>query len=316
MHMITLTQLGHALALREYGNFRRAAKSQHISQPAFSRSIQKLESLLEVQLFNRQRGGSVTPTLYGESVLLRADAIFGETDELIRELHLLKGVGTGSLSIAMGAHVAETSASQAIAELAKLHPNLDYRAIVTGWREVIEFVLSREVDIGIAEISITKGVHGIQVELIAQHDMVYFCRQGHPLLVQKKLSKSELNNYSLVSLRLPPRAEDLIYGRYSIDAKTGDVIPSIEINNINSARAIVSGSDAISIATPLQLEPWLASGELRVLPCGDTQLKLGYGFIFLRDRKLSPSAELYMRKVRTLEKHIMKKNKSLLETYS
>ncbi|MBE9548187.1 MAG: LysR family transcriptional regulator [Proteobacteria bacterium] len=314
--MTTLTQLAHAIALYEYGNFRRAAESQHISQPAFSRSIQKLEILLEVKLFNRQRGGSITPTIYGESLLIRAKTIFGETDELKREIQLLKSVDTGNLSIAIGPHAAETSANKALAELAKLHPNVQYKTIVTSWREVTDLVLSGEVDIGIAEISMAKEIDEVEVELIAQHDMVYFCRKGHPLSQCNKFLKSELNNYPLVSLRLPPRAKDLILGQHSIEAKSGDVIPSIEIDNISSARAIVSGCDAISIASPLQLEPWLASGEIQILPCGDTQLKLGYGFIFLRDRMLSPSTELYMQKVRTLETDLMQKNKLLLDRFT
>ena len=316
VHMFTLTQLGHALALRESGSFRRAAESQYISQPAFSRSIQKLESLLGAQLFNRQRGGRVTPTLFGEAVLRRADTIFEDTDELIREINLLKGIGAGSLSIAMGAYVAEISASNVISEMATLHPDLKYRAIVTGWHEVLDLIFSREVDIGIAEISIATDLDRLQVEPVAQHDVVYFCRRGHPLLKRKKFSASELNNQSLVSLRLPPRAKSLMYGRHSIDPDTGDVIPSIEINNVSTARAIVSGSDAISIATPIQLEPWLASGELQILSCDDIQPKLGYGFIFLRDRMLSPAAELYMQKVRALEKQLKKKNKLLLKKYS
>jgi len=42
--MVELNQLANALALQEFGSFRRAAEAQRISQPAFSRSIQQLES--------------------------------------------------------------------------------------------------------------------------------------------------------------------------------------------------------------------------------------------------------------------------------
>jgi len=314
--VITLTHLAHVIALHEYGNFRRAAESQHISQPAFSRSIQKLEKLLEVTLFNRQRGGRITPTLYGESLLLRAETIFTETDELKRDLLLIRNADAGSLSIAMGAHPAEISANKALSELAKSHPNVKYNAIVTNWREVTNLVLSREVDIGIAEISMAKEIDGVQVELIAQHDMVYFCRKDHPLSQYNKLSKSDLNNYPLVSLRLPPRAKDMILGPYSTNAKTGDIIPSIEVDNISSARTVVSGCDAISLATPLHLEPWLVSGELQVLAYDDTELKLGYGFIFLQDRMLSPLTALYMKKIKTLEIDLIQKNKLLLKRFS
>ena len=86
--MITLTNLSHALALRKYKNFRRAAAAENLSQPAFSRSIQKLEERLSVKLFERHYG-SVTATLYGESLLHRAENIFTEPHEMEREIQIL-----------------------------------------------------------------------------------------------------------------------------------------------------------------------------------------------------------------------------------
>ena len=40
-------------AVAELGNFRKAAESIHISQPAFSRRIEKLENALGTQLLER-----------------------------------------------------------------------------------------------------------------------------------------------------------------------------------------------------------------------------------------------------------------------
>ena len=53
--MFELYQLRHLLAIEEYGNLSRAAESLHLSQPALTRSIQRLEEELGVKIFSRSR---------------------------------------------------------------------------------------------------------------------------------------------------------------------------------------------------------------------------------------------------------------------
>ncbi|WP_153064333.1 LysR family transcriptional regulator, partial [Acidovorax sp. ST3] len=50
---MNLSQLAHLVALLETGSFTRAAESLHLSQPAFSRSIQLLEAELGAPLVDR-----------------------------------------------------------------------------------------------------------------------------------------------------------------------------------------------------------------------------------------------------------------------
>ncbi len=45
-------QLAHALALARHGNFRQAAEDQHLSQPAFSRSIHNLERSVHTETYD------------------------------------------------------------------------------------------------------------------------------------------------------------------------------------------------------------------------------------------------------------------------
>ncbi len=309
--MIKLKQLSHALTLRRHGNFHRAAKAANISQPALSRSIRSLEDALGVQLFDRQ-SSVVTPTLYGEALLRRAETVFAETQELEREIMLLKGLDAGNFSVAMGIYPAELSGSQALGELIMQHPNLQCHIRLTKWREVTGLVLSRSVDLGILETSVLENIDEVLVEPLSDLEAVFFCRSGHPLLGRKKVSKSDLDNYPLAMLRVPPRIASRFPGKSSIDAITGDLIPSIEVDELSTARAVVRASDAFSVMTPLQIEPWLNSGEFKVLPFRASWLKLEYGFIRLRQRILSPATELYMQLVREIEKELANRNRELM----
>jgi DNA-binding transcriptional LysR family regulator len=310
--MIKLQQLAHAVALSRYGSFNRAAEAHHISQPAFSRSIRSLEDALGVLLFDRQ-GSAVMPTLYGETLLRRADAILGDTNELEREIALLKGLEAGSFAVAMGAYAAELSGGRAVGELTRQHPNLRCQVRLGTWRDVADLVSSRRVDLAIAEISILRGVERLQVESIGTHQMVFYCRREHPLLGRGPLSNDDLDEFPLVSIRIPPRGARLLRGKWSLDPDTGDLIPQVEVDDLATAHAVVLASDAFGIATPLQIEPWLNRGALCVLSYPAPWLRLDYGFIYLKGRLLSPAAQRFMQIVTEIEAEISRRNRELFD---
>jgi DNA-binding transcriptional LysR family regulator len=310
--MFTLKQLRHAMALERHGSFHGAAKAENLSQPALSRSIRALEEQLGVRLFDRQ-GASVVPTLFGTAVLQRAATALGETGELVREVQLLKGLEAGDLQIAMGVYAAEMSASRAVGELIDRHPGLNCRLKLTSWKDLGALITSRTVDLGIGEISTLEDARELAVEPVGRHRVILFCRRKHPLAGRNRLSTDDLSHYPTVTPRLPPRATGLFPGKTRPDRDTGDLLPSIEVDDLASARMVVANSDAFGFATPLQIEPWLRSGEFRVMPFDAPWLELNYGFIYLRDRMLSPAAEAYMQLVRRIEQEVRGRNQALMQ---
>lgn len=69
------------------------------------------------------------------------------------------------------------------------------------------------------------------------------------------------------------------------------------------------------MAVPLQIESDLENGRLSVLPYVASWLVTEYGFMYLRDRALSPVAEKYMEIVRDLEQEAGVRNQELLDKY-
>jgi len=309
--MFTVKQLRHAVALDRYRNFHRAAEAEGISQSAFSRSIRVLEDELEVRLFDRQ-GVGVTPTIYGEALLRRAETLFGETEELLREISLLKGLGAGKLEVAAGVYAAEMSAAQAMGALHEQHPNLYCRLQLSSWPQIAALVAARQVDLGVAEISTLHTTNELQIDPVGNHEFIFFTRHGHPLGGQKAVTKADLDDYAVVTVRLPPRVATVFPGRTRTDNESGELVPTIEADDLTTARNIVATSNAFGMATPLQIEPWLQSGEMKALPFHAPWMKLDYGFIYLRQRMLSPAAALYMALVKKIEKDIARRNRSLM----
>ncbi len=79
---MTLTELRYLVALAETGHFRKAAELSNVSQPTLSIAIKKLESSLDVSLFERSRH-KVTPTPAGERIVEQAKKVLQETQNLL-----------------------------------------------------------------------------------------------------------------------------------------------------------------------------------------------------------------------------------------
>ena len=50
----------------------------------------------------------------------------------------------------------------------------------------------------------------------------------------------------------------------------------------------------------MQFQDGLDAGRLAVIDCHEDWMHLNYGFIYLRDRTLSPAADLFMREFRRI----------------
>lgn len=79
--MVELSQLEQLLLLAECGTLSRAAEQLHLSQPALSRSMQRLETELQVTLFDRQKN-KIALNDNGRMAVEYARRIVGETRDM------------------------------------------------------------------------------------------------------------------------------------------------------------------------------------------------------------------------------------------
>ena len=85
--MIELEQLQQLIAVSEYGTISSAADAMHLSQPALTRSLQRLEAELGVSLFHRKRN-RVALNDVGELALARARGVLDSVSEMGEELRI------------------------------------------------------------------------------------------------------------------------------------------------------------------------------------------------------------------------------------
>ena len=301
MHSLHHLELINALA--KYRHFGRAADELGISQPALSKGLSHLETVLGVKLFDR--AAPIAPTSFGEIVLQRSSALVHAFEELLREIELAKGVEFGSLAVAAGIYPSEMFIEEALAELSRQRPLIQCTLIVKDWAGVMEDVLTARCDIGIADTQHASENPELATEHIRTVVCPVFCRAGHPLTREAVLGFEDLLQYPWVGPSLPERigaffpSEPLPFG--TKDPATGRVIPRIRVGTFGAARNIVLASDAISGAAPYMIKDELASGRLVGLPIDLPWLAISYGFIWRHGRTLSPAAQAFVKIVRSIE---------------
>ena len=79
--MVELEQLKQLIAFAKYGTLSKAAEELYISQPALSRSIQKLEKTLGVELFDRKKN-KMELNKNGKTVIQYVEKILNLVDEM------------------------------------------------------------------------------------------------------------------------------------------------------------------------------------------------------------------------------------------
>lgn len=316
--MITQRRLRHLLSLVEYAHFGRAAAALNISQPALTKSIQALEAELGVMLLDRKRG-AVVLTAFGELVVQRSRALLNAEEDLLREITLLAGLEIGSLRVALGPYPSVISGYPAMARLLARRPKITVAAHVSGWREVAHQVVAREVDLGLAELSGVQDDEQFATELVGRHQGRIFCRPGHPILAAGRVGLPALLEFPWIASQLPARIAAGLprsSGRAGkIDALTGDFMPAIKIDVPMQIADLLAGSDALALTSLALMERDLDAGKVAVVPTSKAAFQAGYGFIYLKDRSLTPATRAYMDEVRAVEAAIVEREAALASRY-
>ncbi|GLO71629.1 LysR family transcriptional regulator [Phaeobacter inhibens] len=85
MLYLTLRHYEYVCAIAQYGSLSAAAAAVHVSQPALSTALARIEAQLGETLFLRRRGAAVVLTPQGRSFAARAQAILEQAAQLERQ---------------------------------------------------------------------------------------------------------------------------------------------------------------------------------------------------------------------------------------
>src|SRR5262249_26993789 len=110
-------------AVLNSGSMAKAAARLRVTQPAVSKAIAELESVLGVRLFDRSTQG-VTATAYGEALMKCGLGAFDELRQGVRTIESLADPSSGEVRMASLMSVAATILPVAIRHFAQKYPRV------------------------------------------------------------------------------------------------------------------------------------------------------------------------------------------------
>ena len=192
-----LQQLQAFVAVAERGSFRAAAEQIHLSAPALSRRIDKLETILGARLFNRTtREVELTPL--GRVFLERARAALDDLESAMLGISDIAASRSGRVTVACVPSAAINFLPSVVSSFSARYPLIRIRVVDEAAGLVLASVISGESDFGITFMS--SLVPGVDFDPIHTDPFVLAVRREHPLAARKNLAWSELEGERLIAV--------------------------------------------------------------------------------------------------------------------
>lgn len=286
--MLNLNRLSHVLALAEERHFARAAERVHLSQPAFSRSIQALERDTGQRLFDRS-GGDVRPTPAGAFLVERARAVLFDARTLEREMRLFGECELGNAAFGVGPFPAATLMPRVLPELRRRHPQVALRVEVTNWSRLLEHLRSEDVEFFVAELRSLPADAGLDVLSLGRQRGGFYARAGHPL-AGPPCQATDLWRHGVVATRLPQAIKAAIAALLRMPDGHEPVF-ALECDDVSLLRSVALTTDSVLAATDAAVADDVRAGRIVPLAiAGLPSLYAEMGIVSLLNRSLSPTA--------------------------
>lgn len=184
-------------AVAELGNFRKAAESIHISQPAFSRRIEKLENALGAQLLERTTR-KVNLTSVGREFDKQLRQILDALDATLLNIRGVAASRMGEVTIACVPSAVNYFVSSVVKEFHQRYPKIRVRIIDDSANHVLIAVAQGEADFGLNFTGSQEN--DIEFTAIFEEKFVAACHKDHPLAKQKSVRWRDLSDHDYISV--------------------------------------------------------------------------------------------------------------------
>lgn len=192
-----LQQLQAFVAVAERSSFRAAADDIHLSAPALSRRIDKLETILGARLFNRTtREVELTPL--GRVFLDRARAAIDDLELAMLGISDIAASRSGRVTVACVPSAAIHFLPSVVRSFSEDYPLIRIRVMDEAAGLVLASVMSGESDFGITFMG--SQVPGVELEEIHTDPFVLAMPRGHALAARKALAWSALKGERLIAV--------------------------------------------------------------------------------------------------------------------
>lgn len=253
---LNLRDIRALVAVAEAGSFTRAAKQLHLSQPALTVQIRRLEEAIGARLFDRNsRHVALTPT--GRELLPLLRKSLADMENVLRDARALGQGESGAIRIACLPTFAASVLPELVIAMKREVPRVSFQIRDVVASMVNTLVRSEETDIGLTGGDVSDPE--LEVLHAGVDRLVAVCPRTHPLAKKRRVGLADLARLPLV---LTARGTSV---RAVVDAALGATAGTLELacepTYMMTAVAMVRGGLGVTIlpetAREVRAEPGL-----------------------------------------------------------
>lgn len=302
-----LQDLHVLMTVVQAGSMGKAAQILNTTQPNISRSIGELEQALGVRLLDRHRQG-IEPTEYGRALLDCGAAVFDDLRQGVKNIAFLADPTAGELRIGTTTFLAASFVSALVDRLSRRYPRIVFH-LVTGYTETLHRELAeRNVDLLIIRGSGPIADPRYDFEFLFDDSYVVAAGAQNQWARRRRIEIAELVNELWV---LPPR--DSVIGSIVMDAfrASGLDYPRVSVvTDCPHMRISLLATGRFVTIFPASAFRFLTKrSELKVLPVELPMARRPNGIVTLKNRALSPVAQIFIDCAREVAKPLARRKR-------
>lgn len=301
---IKLHDMRVLIAVVEAGSMHKAAERLRTSQPAISRTIADLEYSVGVRLLERSPRG-IQPTQYGRVLVKRGTAAFDEFRQGVKDIKFLADPSAGELRIACSDAMAAGPVLAVIEQLTRRHPRLVFHVVTGATATLLRALTERNVELVITRATAALADEQTDVGSLFEDNVVVVAGAQSRWGRRRRIKLDELVNEPWT---LPPY--DTAMGTIVLEAfRARGLAPPTATAVIESAilrsRLLATGR-YLTVIPEFLLALAGRDPSVKALPVELPGARRIMRIISLRNRSLSPLAELFIESMRDLAKPLAK----------
>lgn len=280
-----IRELEYFVTVSELENFTSAAKRLHISQPAISKSVHKLEEELGFQLLDRTQK-RVSLTEEGKVFLTLAQDILSRILDAQSTMAEYKTLTRGTFRIAVPPLLGAYVFPHLFAAFKDKYPSLEMLVVEDGSSAAIDFVQEEHVHVGL--IILPPDLTDFHSHLITSQEIVVCLPTDHPLSKEPFLTFDQLRDEPIILYNEGFILRQIILDEYDKMNTTPKV--ALSTNQFQTIKAFVSKGVAISFLPVNSIKEARRMTKISLSP----RLYLDMGLIWKPDKVLPLACKAFI----------------------
>ena len=285
-----LAQLKVFHAILKHGSFTHAGEYLHLSQPAVSSSIKRLEEELGVELFHRF-GKQVQLTEAGKVLERHVSRLLASFETLKSEIDEIRGFQASRLSCAVSTTIGVYILPKVVVDFKKRFPDVEARVFFASTAEAERKVIANEVDFGLVAGRVT-NITSLKIFPFLNDELVIIAPPGHPIAKHSKVGPERLREFPLILREKGAPARILIetsLRKAGISHRCG-----MELDSLEAIKRVVSEGLGISIVSLAATAREIQSKFLVPVRISGCEIRREFKVIIQKGKRLSNPLKTFL----------------------